>query len=39
MLQSYQEQIIELVDAVEQKIKEFTVSKSEIDSTEDSVIS
>ena len=39
MLQPYQEQIAELVDAVEQKVKEFTSSKSEIDSTEDPLIS
>ena len=39
MLQPYQEQIIELVDAVEQKVKEFTVIKSEIDSIEDPPIS
>ena len=39
MLQPYQEQIAELVDAVEQKVKELTTSKSEIDSTEDPMIS
>ena len=39
LLQPYQEQITELVDAVEQKVKEFTTSKSEIDDTEDSSIS
>ena len=39
MLQAYQEKIIELVDVVEQKIKEFTTSKSEIDSTKDPLIS
>ena len=39
MLQPYQEQIAELVDAVEQKVKEFTKSKSEIDSIEDPLIS
>ena len=38
ILQPYQEQIIELVDVVEQKVKEFTASKSEIDDTEDSII-
>ena len=38
MLQPYQEQITELVDAVEQKVKEFTARKSEIDSTEDPMI-
>ena len=39
MLQPYQEQIAELVDAVEQKVKEFTTSKSDIDDTEESIIS
>ena len=39
MLQPYQEQIAELVDAVEKKVKEFTTSKSVIDNTEDSMIS
>ena len=39
LLQPYQEQITELVDAVEQKVKEFTTSKSEIDDTEDPIIS
>ena len=39
MLQPYQEQITELVDAVEKKVKEFTASKSVIDSTEDPMIS
>ena len=34
MLQLYQEQIAELVDVVEQKVKEFTTSKSDIDETE-----
>ena len=38
MLQPYQEQITELVDAVEQKVKEFTTRKSEIDSAEDPMI-
>ena len=38
MLQLYQEQIVELVDAVEQKVKEFNTSKSEIDNTEDPLI-
>ena len=28
LLQPYQEQIVELVNAVEQKVKEFTISKS-----------
>ena len=39
MLQPYQEQIAELVDAVEQKVKEFTTRKSDIDDIEDSIIS
>ena len=39
MLQPYQEQIAELVDAVEQKVKEFTASKSVIDNIEDCMIS
>jgi len=39
LLQPYQEQITELVDAVEQKVKEFTTRKSEMDATEDSSIS
>ena len=39
LLQPYQEQIAELVDAVKQKVKDFTTSKSEIDDTEDSIIS
>ena len=39
LLQTYQEQITELVDAVEKKVKEFTTSKSDIDDTEDSSIS
>ena len=39
MLQLYQEQIAELVDAIEQKVKEFTARKSEIDDTEDPMIS
>ena len=39
MLQLYQEQIAELVDAIEQKVKEFTASKSVIDNTKDSMIS
>ena len=38
MLQPYQEQIAKLVNAVEQKVKEFTASKSEIDDIEDSII-
>ena len=39
LLQPYQEQIAELVDAVEQKVKEFTTSRSETEVTEDSSIS
>ena len=39
MLQPYQEQIAELVDVVEQKVRDFTTSKSEIDNTEDPMIS
>ena len=39
LLQPYEEQITELVNAVEQKVKEFTTSKSEIDSVEDPMIS
>ena len=38
MLQPYLEQIAELVDAVEKKVKEFTASKCEIYSTEDPMI-
>ena len=39
LLQPYQEQITELIDAVEKKVKEFTASKSVIDNIEDSMIS
>ena len=39
LLQPYEEQIAELFDVIEQKFKEFTTSKSEIDDTEDSIIS
>ena len=39
LLQPYQEKIAELIDAVEQKVKEFTTRKSEIDSTEYPLIS
>ena len=39
LLQPYQEQITELVDVVEQKVKDFTASKIEIDSIEDPMIS
>ena len=38
LLQPYQEQITELVDAVEQNVKEFTRRKSEIDDTKESNI-
>ena len=38
MIQSYQEEIIELVDLVEHKVKKFTLSKGVIDTTEDSLI-
>ena len=39
LLQPYQEQITELFDAVEQKVRDFTTSRNEIDATEDSSIS
>ena len=39
LLQPYQEQITEIVDAVEQKVREFTTARSEIDAIEDSSIS
>ena len=39
LLQPYQEQIAELIDAVEQKVKEFTTIKIEIDDIKDSSIS
>ena len=39
LLQPYQEQITELVDAVEQKFGEFTATINEIDAVEDSGIS
>ena len=39
LLQPYQEQIIELADTVEQKVKEFTSTKEETDATEDASIS
>ena len=39
LLQPYQEQITELVEVVEQKVREFTTSINEIDETEDSSIS
>ena len=39
LLQPYQEQITELVEVVEQKVKEFTTSRGEIDAIEDSSIS
>ena len=39
LLQPYQEQITEIVDVVEQKVREFTTTRNEIDATEDSSIS
>ena len=39
LLQPYQEQIKELVDAVEQKFGEFTATRNEIDAAKDSSIS
>ena len=39
MLQPYQEQITKLVDTVEQKVREFTTTREEIDATEDASIS
>ena len=39
LLQPYQEKITEIVDTVEQKVREFTATRSEIDATEDSSIS
>ena len=39
LLQPYQEQIVELVDANEQRVKELTTRKSEIDDIEESIIS
>ena len=39
LLQPYQGQIIELVDAVEQKVGEFIATRNEIDAAEDSSIS
>ena len=38
LLQPFQEQITELVDVVEQKVKEFTTTREEIEGTEDSKI-
>ena len=38
LLQPFQEQITELVDAVEQKVKEFTTVREQADQTEDSHI-
>ena len=38
LLQPYQEQITELVDAAEQKMKEFTTVREEIDQTDDSKV-
>ena len=39
LLQPYQEQITELVDAVEQNVGEFTATRNEIDAAEDCSIS
>ena len=39
LLQPYQEQITELVEVVEQKLREFTTTRNEIDAPEDSSIS
>ena len=39
LLQPYQEQITELVDTIEQKVREFTTTKEETDATEDASIS
>ena len=39
LLQPYQEQITEIVDAFEQKVQEFTTTRNEIDATEDFSIS
>ena len=38
LLQPFQEQITELVDMVEQKVKEFTATRGKIEGTEDSKI-
>ena len=38
LLQPFQEQITELVDVVEQKVKEFTTVREQADQTEDSHI-
>ena len=39
LLQPYQEQIAEIVDTVEQKVKEFTATREKTDATEDASIS
>ena len=39
LLQPYQEQIAEIVDTVEQRVKEFTTTREETDATEDASIS
>ena len=39
LLQPYQEQIVDIVDTVEQKIKEFTTTRENTDATEDASIS
>ena len=39
LLQPYQEQIVEIVDTVEHKMKEFTTTREKTDATEDASIS
>ena len=39
LLQPYQEQIAEIFDTVEQRVKEFTTTREETDATEDASIS
>ena len=39
LLQPYQDQIAEIVDTVEQKMKEFTTTREETDATQDTSIS
>ena len=39
LLQPYQEQITEIVDTVEQKVREFMATRNEIELTDDSSIS
>ena len=38
LLQPYQEQITDLVEVVEQKVRDFTTTRNEIDATKDSSI-